>query len=104
MKKMIYLYLIYFGLMFLHSEIGLLKMESDFCHDHDICSVIEQSNMPASLQQISVNYIIDNYFISQIPDFNISFFQFNRRTDFIHNPLSEFLKDDLIHLFKNLQI
>jgi hypothetical protein len=90
--------------MFLHSEAGLFKVDGSICGDNDICRIIVQSNIPASQQQISVNFAIDNYFISYIPVLDNSFFKFFCRTDFIHNPLSEFLKDDLIHLFKNLQI
>ena len=104
MKKIVYFYLFVFVLMFLHSETDLFKVEGDFCHDHDICNVIKQSNIPTSQQQISEHYIIDNSFVSNIPLIDISFIRFFHRTNFINNPLSEFLKDNLIHLFKKLQI
>ncbi|TAL68184.1 MAG: hypothetical protein EPN82_12375 [Bacteroidetes bacterium] len=99
-----YIYLIFFVLTFLHSELGIISVEGCKHNDHDICQILEKSNIPTTHAQISVILIIETYLNSNISDIDYSVMNYLHRNDFIYNPLSQFLKDDLIHLFNTLLI
>ncbi len=99
-----YIYLILFVLSFLHSEIGLSSVEGCNNSEHDICQILEQSNIPTTNIQISVIQILAPFLLPNIAEFDYSVMNFFHRNDFIYNPLTQFFKAESIHFFKSLLI
>ncbi len=97
MKKVAYILFVILGFLFLHSEVGLLEDCDDHHKNHDVCTILQNSD-----NVISISY--SDYFLKiqhlPIPDFSFIILP----VLFFDNFLNYSKQDYTPHRLKNNQL